>query len=229
MPKPLVSSVEGGRFLLIGNDLAIDFANTVFDPRGRSDGLESWDDLVDFLVATQTIDAITADALRSRARQTPAACAAALAEAAMLRATLRQVLPALAGGDQIRTSWVAAINQALRFEEGCPQLIGEGGGLKLVFSPSRDRPVCVLGPIAHAAARLLVAGAGAQIRKCANPDCVLYFRDTSRTGVRRWCSMASCGNRHKVNAFLARTRTKSSARRAAAKAIRARRAKLARS
>ncbi|HJS31974.1 MAG TPA: ABATE domain-containing protein, partial [Alphaproteobacteria bacterium] len=150
-----------GQFLLIGNDLAIDFANTVLDPRGGSDGLESWDDLVDFLATTNAVDAITAGRLRARARQTPAACAAALADAAMLRATLRQVLPALAGGGQIRPSWVAALNQALKFEEGCPQLVGDGGGLKLVFSPSHDRPACALGPIAHAAARLLVAGADA--------------------------------------------------------------------
>lgn len=231
MAKLEAATGRDGRFLLIGNDLAIDFANTVFDPRTGGDGLQSWDDLVDFLATTNAIDAITADGLRSRARQTPAACAAALAEATTLRATLRQILPALAGGDHIRFSWVAALNHALKFEEGCPQLVGADGDLKLIFSPSRDRPVCVLGPIAHAAARLLVAGAEVRIRKCANPDCGLYFRDTSRTGVRRWCSMARCGNRHKVNAFLARTRTNSAARRAAAagKTRKARRARIARS
>ena len=33
---------------------------------------------------------------------------------------------------------------------------------------------------------------------CANPDCVLWFLDTSRPGTRRWCSMAACGNRDKA-------------------------------
>ena len=37
-----------------------------------------------------------------------------------------------------------------------------------------------------------------RIRRCANPDCVLWFLDTSRPGTRRWCSMAACGNRDKA-------------------------------
>jgi CGNR zinc finger/Putative stress-induced transcription regulator len=39
---------------------------------------------------------------------------------------------------------------------------------------------------------------GERIRPCANPDCVLWFLDTSRPGTRRWCSMAACGNRDKA-------------------------------
>ncbi|MEU7527194.1 CGNR zinc finger domain-containing protein [Saccharothrix sp. NPDC042600] len=37
-----------------------------------------------------------------------------------------------------------------------------------------------------------------RVRKCANPDCVLHFVDTSRTGRRQWCSMTACGNRLKA-------------------------------
>jgi predicted RNA-binding Zn ribbon-like protein len=39
---------------------------------------------------------------------------------------------------------------------------------------------------------------GDRIRPCANPECVLWFLDTSRPGTRRWCSMAACGNRDKA-------------------------------
>lgn len=44
----------------------------------------------------------------------------------------------------------------------------------------------------------LLSTRGDRIRGCANPDCVLWFLDTSRPGTRRWCSMASCGNRDKA-------------------------------
>jgi predicted RNA-binding Zn ribbon-like protein len=37
-----------------------------------------------------------------------------------------------------------------------------------------------------------------RLRKCANPDCVLWFLDTTRSGTRRWCSMTACGNRLKA-------------------------------
>jgi predicted RNA-binding Zn ribbon-like protein len=44
----------------------------------------------------------------------------------------------------------------------------------------------------------LLEARGDRIRGCANPECVLWFLDTSRPGTRRWCSMAACGNRDKA-------------------------------
>ncbi len=44
----------------------------------------------------------------------------------------------------------------------------------------------------------LLESHGERVRPCANPDCVLWFLDTSRPGTRRWCSMAACGNRDKA-------------------------------
>lgn len=46
---------------------------------------------------------------------------------------------------------------------------------------------------------------GDRIRRCANHDCVLWFLDVSRPGTRRWCSMASCGNREKARRHYAPT------------------------
>jgi predicted RNA-binding Zn ribbon-like protein len=37
-----------------------------------------------------------------------------------------------------------------------------------------------------------------RVRKCANPDCVHWFLDTTRSGTRRWCTMSVCGNRLKA-------------------------------
>ena len=36
-----------------------------------------------------------------------------------------------------------------------------------------------------------------RVRRCAHPECILYFLDTTRQGTRRWCSMSTCGNRRK--------------------------------
>ena len=40
-----------------------------------------------------------------------------------------------------------------------------------------------------------------RLRTCEQPDCAGLFLDRSRGERRRWCSMARCGNRHKVAAF----------------------------
>jgi len=58
--------------------------------------------------------------------------------------------------------------------------------------------------VARALALLIAGGPGAGVRRCANPACVLYFRDRSRARRRRWCSMAVCGNRMKVAAHARR-------------------------
>ncbi|MEU4690957.1 CGNR zinc finger domain-containing protein [Actinoplanes sp. NPDC023714] len=50
----------------------------------------------------------------------------------------------------------------------------------------------------------LLAENPARIRKCANPVCTLRFYDVSKAGARRWCSMATCGNRAKSRSHYAR-------------------------
>ncbi|MFY0544585.1 CGNR zinc finger domain-containing protein [Brevibacillus sp. H7] len=48
-----------------------------------------------------------------------------------------------------------------------------------------------------------------RIRECEHVDCILHFADTSKAGKRRWCSMDTCGNRHKAAEFYARKKQKS--------------------
>jgi predicted RNA-binding Zn ribbon-like protein len=45
-----------------------------------------------------------------------------------------------------------------------------------------------------------------RIRRCQHADCVLWFYDTTRNGTRRWCSMATCGNRAKAQRHYDRTK-----------------------
>jgi predicted RNA-binding Zn ribbon-like protein len=54
--------------------------------------------------------------------------------------------------------------------------------------------------------RPLLGTAPDRIRSCAHDSCVLHFFDTSRNGTRRWCSMATCGNRAKASRHYARSK-----------------------
>ena len=45
-----------------------------------------------------------------------------------------------------------------------------------------------------------------RLRQCEHERCALWFLDTSRNGTRRWCSMASCGNRAKAARHYRRAR-----------------------
>ncbi len=47
-----------------------------------------------------------------------------------------------------------------------------------------------------------------RIKPCANPDCVLWFADTTRSATRRWCSMTGgCGSRLKARRHYDRQRS----------------------
>jgi predicted RNA-binding Zn ribbon-like protein len=45
-----------------------------------------------------------------------------------------------------------------------------------------------------------------RLHRCANPECVLFFLDVTRSRTRRWCSMTTCGNRAKQQRFQLRHR-----------------------
>ncbi len=105
------------------------------------------------------------------------------------------------------------VNTLLRWTEGYDQLTPSASGWRLDYVVREQRVEWLLAAIARSAAELIAEGPAAPVHKCARPDCVLYFYDTSRTGRRRWCSMAVCGNRNKAAAHAQRQRSAGKARR----------------
>jgi hypothetical protein len=53
-------------------------------------------------------------------------------------------------------------------------------------------------PVVESAADALVIGELVRIRRCADSRCPRVFYDSTKNGRRRWCDMATCGNRAKA-------------------------------
>ena len=77
--------------------------------------------------------------------------------------------------------------------------------LELVPLPGRD-PLARRAPLAADLIDVLAAADPGRLRTCADAACGRWFLDTSRGGQRRWCSMATCGNRAKAERWRARRR-----------------------
>jgi len=67
-------------------------------------------------------------------------------------------------------------------------------------------PESLLLPIGLALARLVVSEDFRNVKACEGPACTLLFADHTRGHVRRWCSMAICGNRAKQAAHRQRVK-----------------------
>lgn len=65
----------------------------------------------------------------------------------------------------------------------------------------------LLQPVASALVQLLTEEELQLVKECEASDCVLLFHDQTKSHRRRWCSMASCGNRMKAAAHRARKKT----------------------
>jgi predicted RNA-binding Zn ribbon-like protein len=184
---------------LVAGRLALDFAN--LSPTAHH---LSWDEFVSFLLDARLISDDRAARLRPFLSTEPQAVDAVLLRILRLRESLRAIFASIVDGDSFPASWVEPVNEVLRVTEGHDELVSHRGSWSLQFVGRESGLEWLLAAIARSAAELLVEGSRAPIRRCANPLCRLLFYDASRTRRRRWCSMAVCGNRHKVAAFLRR-------------------------
>lgn len=116
---------------------------------------------------------------------------------------LREAIYVLAGGldaPALDASACAVLNRFAAVAPATPAL-------------RRDRRVelagtagALLATLARDAVRLFGGEDAPRIRQCEAPACTIFFVDASRSGRRRWCSMAACGNQAKVAASRRRAR-----------------------
>jgi predicted RNA-binding Zn ribbon-like protein len=184
---------------LVAGRLALDFANLAPSAHDLS-----WDEFVSFLVDARLVTEDRAARLRPLLRTEPHAVDAVRLRILRLRECLRVIFDSIVNDKPFPVSWVEPVNEILRITEGHDELLPRGGRWSLQFIAREGGLDWLLAAIARSAAELLVEGPHAPIRRCANAACRLFFYDDSRTHRRRWCSMAVCGNRHKVAAFLRR-------------------------
>jgi len=121
------------------------------------------------------------------------------AEDVQLARALREAIYAIASGMTSRGAR-GTLNGVAALPAARPQLTASGGLLR--EGSAQD----LLAAIAREAVELFGSAERERIRTCEGDSCALLFLDLSRSGRRRWCSMAGCGNRAKARAFRERGR-----------------------
>jgi predicted RNA-binding Zn ribbon-like protein len=120
-----------------------------------------------------------------------------------VREALREVTHAVVERRAPKRNALDRVNRALRARSATELVAGQDGigiGHRHVGDPIDDALARVTEPLVQE----LASGNPDRLRVCANDMCQWLFYDESRAGQRRWCSMASCGNRAKAARHRAR-------------------------
>ena len=197
---------DKAEFPFLAGHPSLDFLNT--RPMVRRQPVEllsSLEDFVRWLVRVGALEARAAAEAVRRWGDGPEG--ARIAERARgFRETLRHTVDGIVKSRGIPAEGLAAINFILAENDGGLRLERHGGGFRTRFISRPTQPIALLGHVAEAAADLLATRDLHLIRRCGNPDCVLYFYDATRNHKRQWCAMGTCGNLMKVRAFRRRHR-----------------------
>jgi predicted RNA-binding Zn ribbon-like protein len=181
--------------LFLADNLALDFINTEY---GTGDVTHDCfdDDL-------SVIDWLATAGLVAKGTEPPGGL---LADARQLRDASRAVVYAAMNAVAVDLS---VINRIL--EKGHPltrlQWDQDAQRYHVDAHAVSNSPESLLWPVADALVKLVTGNKFEFVRQCEAHDCILLFHDLSKSHRRRWCSMATCGNRMKVAAFRNRTRS----------------------
>jgi predicted RNA-binding Zn ribbon-like protein len=179
------AGTDEGPFVFVGGALALDLVNTDVVIRGKpKDLLDTPDAFADWW---RTALALYPGLGRTELDE------ASLPDVKALRAVLRRMFEAVAGGREVDAATLDALNRVLDAGRHVVE-VADDGAYRAAFHPRTNGPDATLVPIAWSAFELLTHSDLARLHDCANERCVLLFYDTTRSGTRRWCSVG-CMNR----------------------------------
>jgi predicted RNA-binding Zn ribbon-like protein len=184
-------------FDLDGGRPCLDFANTLSATSGEH--LSSYADLVAFADQSGLLTQADADRLRTEGEHDPSGAAKVLERAHRLRAAMYAMFSAIAAGEATREADLEVLNAELAESLCHARLIStvDDGGFTWGWADC-DLNAPLWGVLRSAAEVLTSEEDRRRVRECGGDECNWLFVDTSKNRSRQWCSMQSCGNRHKA-------------------------------
>ena len=208
---------DRSKTMFIADALGLDFLNSVVTMEKRVDWLETGEDLLTWLEQARLVPAEAAQALRANAF--PGELDAVAAQARSLREWFRGFVQACKGKPltQEVLEKLKPLNHVLERDEAFSTIAARVENEESTESPHVSAlelhqqrrwrtPASLLLPIAQTMADLICSADFSLVKECEGPACTILFLDTTHGHVRRWCSMAECGNRAKQGAYRIRAK-----------------------
>lgn len=185
----------------------LDFVNTLGTRRGEPiDRIPTPDVALRWLEEHGLLHDETLDRLLAGFESDPEAGARALGRIGRVRAAMRELIDATVERRPPDGNALGCVNRALRTPYTY-ELVPARDGVSLDHRHDGDPIDGALARLAESVAREVSQGQPDRLRICADEECRWVFNDTSPTGRRKWCDMATCGNRAKAARHRERQRT----------------------
>ncbi len=193
-----------------------DFLNTVDTENGFPvERLSTLDDALTWFVDRGVIHLEGANRVRAQAAAEAPRAVHDHAHVLAVRSALREVAHAISAHRAPRSDALDTINRALHARQVI-ELVPAPDGVSVDHRHVGDPIDDALARLADPLVTELTDGHPERIKTCASDTCDWIFYDASRTSRRRWCDMATCGNRAKAARHRARERATGQAQSAAA-------------
>lgn len=210
------------RFEFISGALCLDFLNTLHDAGAEDpeEELSSDADLLAWAAQAGILSASEASRLEGGASQNPHPRAknapgwgtlpgkkrgSLRDDAQRLREALRQMFRRAERDGKVAPRDVETLNRLLERFPAAGRIDRSNGDWTMNWESQAGGTEKIFYAIVKSAAELVASGRWRAVRECASDTCTWMFLDTSKNHSRRWCEMARCGNRDKVQRFRARS------------------------
>ncbi len=187
-------------------DDTFEFLNTDDTENGFPvDKLPTLDDALAWFVDRGVIHVEGAARVRAQVSSHDPLMARDLARVHGVRSALREVAIAIAERRAPGSGSLDTINRALHARQVI-ELVPAPDGVSVDHRHVGDPVDDALARLADPLVMELTSGYPERVKVCASDTCQWIFYDASRTSRRRWCDMATCGNRAKAARHRARER-----------------------
>ena len=187
---------------LIAGHIALDFINTVTARDSTPlDWLDGYARLIEWATLAGLVDSRIAAKLRAQTEDSPREAGTALTRIRRVREALHDACVALLAKHAAPTAALDEIEAAWKRAASRSKWVSSDGRLQFETDRETSGLDLPLDLVVFAAVDLLGELDSDRTRVCRGHDCGWLFIDSSKSGRRVWCDMATCGNTAKSQRF----------------------------
>ena len=189
------------RYAFIGNNLSLDFVNTVgyISSENPTENLNSFSDLIEWSKQGKLISDDEAIVIFTKAKKNILESEKVFRRVLRLRKSVYDIFRSVISGEEIFDKDLTVFNRELSLAMSKAEIFCREG--ELIWDWKNDGIERILFLITRIAAQLLTSSDLEKLKCCSGENCGWLYYDTSKNKRRQWCDMRDCGNLAKARRF----------------------------